>query len=412
MDGLQPLAIVPAAAAARAAARGDELPGAEFPPTRAAALARLAAIDIAAYERSRNHLEGAVTRLSPYLTHGVVSVPEVIDSVLARGAHERDKIVFELGWREYWQHAWRHLGEAIFRSTRAEPARPECYDVTVPADVIEARSGVPAIDAAVRALYATGYVHNHARMWLASYLVHVRKVRWQAGAAWLHGHLLDGDLASNSLSWQWVAGTFSSKPYLFNNDNVARYAPALACAGTAIDASYEALERLARSPEARGPEPDAPARGVPVPGLALAPPLLPTDPLPELAGRRVALVHPWMLSQRPDCDVAIGVLHLPYHRRFPWSARRWSFVLALMRPLVDRVWVGDIAALRPALADAREVSTLDTLSPGYREALARVATRVQPVPRYFPDPPRLMRSFSQWWAACGPGRLPAGPRRT
>jgi deoxyribodipyrimidine photo-lyase len=248
-------------------------------------------------------------------------------------------------------------------------------------------------------------------MWLASYLVHVRKVRWQAGAAWLHGHLLDGDLASNSLSWQWVAGTFSSRPYLFNNDNVARHAPALALADTAIDADYEALERLARSPEARGAEPEAPARGVAVPGLMLAPPAQRAEPLPEVAGRRVALVHPWMLGRRPDADVVLGVLHPPYHRRFPWSARRWSFVLDLMRPLVDQVRVGDLGALRAARADAGEVATTDTLAPGYREALARVATRVQPVPRHFPDPPRLMRSFSQWWTTYGPGRLPTTGRR-
>jgi deoxyribodipyrimidine photo-lyase len=218
MDGLPP----PAAGASAARPTPVE-PG--FPPSRAAALARVAAIDIAAYERSRNRLDGAVTRLSPYLTHGVLTAPEVIASLQARGAQPRDKIVFELAWREYWQHVWRHLGDGIFRSTRAEPARPDCYDVALPADVIEARSGVPAIDAAVRALYAGGYVHNHARLWLASYLVHVRKVRWQAGAAWLHGHLLDGDLASNSLSWQWVAGTFASKPYLVPVQRRERRAP-------------------------------------------------------------------------------------------------------------------------------------------------------------------------------------------
>ncbi|MGC8035725.1 FAD-binding domain-containing protein, partial [Salmonella enterica] len=67
---------------------------------------------------------------------------------------------------------------------------------------------------------------NHARMWLASYVVHLRKVHWRAGADWMVGHLLDGDLASNHLSWQWVAGTGSHKPYLFNAENVAKYAPA------------------------------------------------------------------------------------------------------------------------------------------------------------------------------------------
>ena len=79
-------------------------------------------------------------------------------------------------------------------------------------------------DAWVAELKHTGYLHNHARMWLASYVVHLRKVHWRAGADWLYAHLLDGDLASNHLSWQWVAGTGSHKPYLFNAENVARIA--------------------------------------------------------------------------------------------------------------------------------------------------------------------------------------------
>ena len=110
----------------------------------------------------------------------------------------------------------------------------------------------------MRGLYATGMLHNHARMWLASYVVHVRKVHWRAGADWLYGHLLDGDLASNHLSWQWVAGTGSAKPYLFNAENVARFAPAAwHSPGSVIDTSYEALDAWARSPAA---PPAAPLR--------------------------------------------------------------------------------------------------------------------------------------------------------
>ncbi|MFX7866419.1 FAD-binding domain-containing protein, partial [Acinetobacter baumannii] len=82
----------------------------------------------------------------------------------------------------------------------------DAYAAEVPLDVREGRTGVPVVDEAVRVLYRTGLLHNHARMWLASYLVHLRKLHWRAGADWLYGHLLDGDLASNHLSWQWVAG--------------------------------------------------------------------------------------------------------------------------------------------------------------------------------------------------------------
>jgi deoxyribodipyrimidine photo-lyase len=114
------------------------------------------------------------------LTHGVVSVPEVIARLATRGIRPDDRIVMELAWREYWQHAWRHLGKAIFDGRQPLPASGHChYAAEVPADVRQARSGVPVIDAAVRALYDRGYVHNHARLWLASYLVHLRKADWR-----------------------------------------------------------------------------------------------------------------------------------------------------------------------------------------------------------------------------------------
>jgi deoxyribodipyrimidine photo-lyase len=60
-------------------------------------------------------------------------------------------------------------------------------------------------------------------MWVAAFVVHFRRIRWQAGAAWFLEHLLDGDPASNNLSWQWVASTFSSKPYYFNRDNLEQF---------------------------------------------------------------------------------------------------------------------------------------------------------------------------------------------
>ena len=406
----------------------------DFPPTRQAALDRVEAIDPARYARTRNHLDGAVSRLSPYLTHGVVSVPEVIARLTERGARPDDKIVMEMAWREYWQHAWRHLGEAIFGSRQPPPAAACVHYATgVPADVQQARSGVPVIDAAVRALYDTGYVHNHARMWLASYLVHLRKVDWHAGATWMYPHLLDGDLAANTLSWQWVAGTWTGKPYLFNDENVARYAPAVSCPRSAPDRSYEALDALARSGTVLGPEHDAPADGVAEPALWAAPPDAAdrdgpdlfgtahrahddaltldgaTTLLPPLAGRRVALVHPWMLGRRPAADCAIGVLHAPFHRRFPWSAVRWRFVLDLMRPQVDALWIGHLDALATPLSQASCVVSEATLHPGYAERLTQLCDELHPVPRHHADPDRFAGSFSRFWGEVGPP--PAGRKR-
>ncbi len=372
-----------------------------FPPVREVALERLAAADLDGYGRRRNHLDGPVTRISPYLTHGLISTAEAVDVLLKRGATLGSKLVFELAWREYWQHVWRHLGIGILGDVRRPALRIE-YAHVLPRDVLEARTGLPVIDRAVRALYETGYVHNHARMWLASYLVHLRKVHWRAAADWLYGHLLDGDLASNHLSWQWVAGTFSAKPYLFNRENVERHAPGLAPPGCAVDRSYEELERLARSAERLGPERVAPERGVAVPRLLDRP----ADPigltLPEVADRDVVLVHPWALGEREPGTVAVGILHAPFHASMPWSVQRWTFVLRRMRDVTDGIWAGDVQALLPRLALARSVRAVETQYPGYRDALRDRRVQLVEAPRYFDDPPELCQSFSQFWKTVAP----------
>ncbi|MBB1160396.1 FAD-binding domain-containing protein [Aquariibacter albus] len=386
-----------------------------FPPSAQAAWARLAALKPASYARSRNALDGAVSGLSPYFAHGLIEPGAALAALAAR--HRlgyEDKLVFEFGWRAFFHHVRARRGDAILDTLRPEglPAGPAAYRARLPEDVLEARSGVPAIDQAVRVLYASGYLHNHARMWLASYLVHLRKVDWRVAADWLYGHLLDGDLACNHLSWQWVAGSFSSKPYLFNADNVARYAPAAAArawrsAGTLIDRSYEALEQLARQGRASGPEPGA--------HPAVEPPALRAEPSAEiLAGLRrlddlaelgpataaLDLVHPWALGEPPvgDRPQRLGLLHLPAHAARPWSARRWAWVLARMAAVCDRVWIGDAAPLLQSLrAQGRPLRAAPAPESGYARLLAGLAAPSAPPP-LFADPAGSCTSFSRWYA--------------
>lgn len=280
---------------------GDLFPGPAFEPTPEAAAARLAAVRPGEYARTRNHLQGAVTRLSPYIAHGFLTLPEVLAGVLQRQRLDvQHKFVYELGWREYFHHVWAHEGRSILASLHQGPLPDAAYARELPPDLREGRTGVPAVDAAVRELYATGWLHNHARMWVASYTVHLRKVHWRAGADWMFAHLLDGDLASNHLSWQWVAGTGSHKPYLFNAGNVARYAPpAWHSPGTVIDRSYEALDAIARSPRPVPPGPPA-AAGIAEPALQAGPGDAFATASPEpVRGRAVWLVHPWSLRGAP-----------------------------------------------------------------------------------------------------------------
>lgn len=383
-----------------------------FAPTLAAAHARIAGVQPDAYARTRNSLDGAVSNLSPYITHGFVTLAEVLAGVTARHALDiRHKFVFELGWREYFRHVWQHRGEAILHSLHEGPLPEDAYARELPPDIRQACTGVPVIDQAVRALYATGTLHNHARMWLASYVVHVRKVHWRAGADWLYGHLLDGDLASNHLSWQWVAGTGSRKPYLFNADNVARYAPAAwHSPGSAIDRSYEALDRLARQPsQSSRHEPATPPVSPPV-----LEPRLGTEPPQELrltapdaavtAGRDLWLVHPWSLGELPSelsaDTVVIGVLVADFHRSWPWSERRWRFVNSRMAELAAVRWYGDAAAIDAAFKGARSVRSI--AEPHLAPWLARLA-ECQAAPALLPPVDRRCDSFSQWWTRASRG---------
>lgn len=367
-------------------------------PSRDAALAQLSRVDPAAYARSRNFLDGAVTGLSPWITHGLLDLPEALARLRQRHRlGPDDKLVSEFGWREFFHHAWRHLGEGILTDVRP-PLAGVAYARRMPPDLLQACTGVPVVDASVRQLHATGWLHNHQRMWLASYAVHVRKVHWRTAADWMVGHLLDGDLGSNHLSWQWCAGTFSSKPYLFDAANVARYAPALASPGSFVDRGYDALEHHARQGGDAGPEARQPAPVEPPELHAVPPQPLPPAPEPaSLAGRRVHLMHPWGLRRPEGAEAVIGVLHLPFHARFPWSARRWAFVLEALGRETDGIWCGDIAQLLPRLAAARELTARETLNPGYLQCLAGPGVRLLPVPRITADPDRLCASFTAFW---------------
>jgi deoxyribodipyrimidine photo-lyase len=185
----------------------------------------------------------------------VLSLAQVRDVVLARvkSATHAEKLLTELAWRDYWQRVYAAIGDGIWydREPYKTGHRADSYAKKLPDDIRAGETGLACIDQFVRELHTTGYLHNHARMWMAAYVVHWRRVRWQAGARWFLQHLLDGDPASNNLSWQWIASTFSHKPYFFNRENLQRYTNNMYCENCPLrthcpfDAPYEVLaERL------------------------------------------------------------------------------------------------------------------------------------------------------------------------
>ncbi len=210
-------------------------------------------LDPPRYARTRNQLDGAVTRLSAYLRYGVLTLAEVRDAALKKVRHRRDaeKLVNELAWRDYYQRVYAKLGAGVWQDQEAYKTGFDArqYADDLPDDIRDGTTGLACIDEFSVELRATGYLHNHARMWLAAYIVHWRRIKWQAGARWFLSHLLDGDPASNNLSWQWVASTFSHKPYIFNRENLERNTDGAYCRTCpfyrrcAFEGSYETLDR-------------------------------------------------------------------------------------------------------------------------------------------------------------------------
>ena len=183
------------------------------------------------YGRMRNHVvlgHPHVTRLSPSIRHRLLLGDELIRDLLAEfewGTVE--KLIQEIRWRDYWK-GWLELRPQVWARYRQEvPWLRETLAESMVAEVRrveEGRSGVAIMDRFARELVETGYLHNHARMWFASFWIHVRGLPWQLGADFFHRHLLDADAASNTLSWRWVAGLQTKgKTYLVRRSNVESY---------------------------------------------------------------------------------------------------------------------------------------------------------------------------------------------
>ncbi|MCL9998324.1 MAG: DNA photolyase [Erythrobacter sp.] len=209
-------------------------------PSRAAALARLAAFLPAAgrrYAETRNADDGPraegrgnVSELSPWLHAGVISETEVLEAVL--GVHSpraAEKFIAEVFWRIYFKGyleqrpaIWADYctgRDGALAALEANAGLRKAY-----AEAVEGRTGIEAFDVWAKELVATGYLHNHARMWFASIWIFTLRLDWRLGADFFLRHLMDADAASNTLSWRWVAGLHTKgKHYLARADNIARY---------------------------------------------------------------------------------------------------------------------------------------------------------------------------------------------
>lgn len=217
---------------------------------RKAGLAALERFAVQGYANNRNKIHGNVSHLSFYIRHGVLGLREVAESVRNRFGRSYDTLKFwqELGWRRFWRLIYARLGNRIYGDLESPKVNlGENLPEELPREIQRGKTGLVCMDEIVRELIETGYLHNHARMWFASFVIHFRKLGWKAGERFFYQHLLDGDPASNALSWQWVASTFSHRPYLFNKENVQENGGKKWCERCPVkcpfDATYPELER-------------------------------------------------------------------------------------------------------------------------------------------------------------------------
>jgi deoxyribodipyrimidine photo-lyase len=177
--------------------------------------------------RNRPDLLGT-SRLSPHLHFGEISPRQIWEKVKRFGAVQkltvdhwrRSQFITELGWREFSHHLLFHFPHTCERPLRSEfeafPWKPNLARLR---DWQRGRTGIPLVDAGMRELWHTGWMHNRVRMVVASFLVKNLLVPWQEGARWFWDTLVDADLASNTMGWQWTAGCGAdSAPYfrIFN----------------------------------------------------------------------------------------------------------------------------------------------------------------------------------------------------
>jgi deoxyribodipyrimidine photo-lyase len=340
--------------------------------------------DPGTYARTRNHLRGAVSRLSPYITRGVISLPDVQARVLVKyPGKSSEKFIQELAWREYFQKVYLAKGKDIFTDLRY--ARNDWQHQEVVQAIAEGSTDIEAVDREIMQLKETGYMHNHARMWTAMLACNVAKADWKNMSKWMYYYLIDGDLASNTLSWQWVAGTSSSKRYVADQSLIN------GCSDTAQQGTYLDIER---AQVGDGDVPEVLAASQPFDLKTVYPE---SDSVQSLAGKTVHLYHPWSINplwKKDELSEKIFVIEPRLFDIHPVSAVVMDHMLTLLKTHVPdaKIYVGNVETL-PDILDA-EVASIVYPATKHYPGLKEPAGQLYPsVTGYYP-------SFFKFWNAC------------
>ena len=205
-----------------------------FETTRAKAienLDRFVERNLSDYSKLRNFDFGPdkrsnVSCLSPYITHGVLNEVEIIKKSLAKYSfNKNEKFIQEVLWRTYWK-GWLELRPSVWSDYIISlNSKREKYKENINyLRAIEGKTNIECFDEWVKELKTHNYLHNHTRMWFASIWIFTLDLPWQLGAEFFLKHLYDGDAASNTLGWRWVAGIQTQgKHYLASEWNIKKF---------------------------------------------------------------------------------------------------------------------------------------------------------------------------------------------
>ena len=183
------------------------------------------------YSRLRNFDYGPNNRsniscLSPYITHGIISELEVIKKSLNKFSFSKnEKFIQEVLWRTYWK-GWLELRPNVWTDylNELKKIREVFKNHTDYKNAIEGNTNIECFNEWVKELKENNYLHNHTRMWFASIWIFTLELPWQLGAEFFMKHLYDGDAASNTLGWRWVAGIQTQgKNYLASEWNIKKF---------------------------------------------------------------------------------------------------------------------------------------------------------------------------------------------
>ena len=206
----------------------------KFQPNKAAALNNLKKFlqeDLGKYDELRNYYYGQdqknyVSFLSPYITHGILNEKKIITEVLKAGSFKKnEKYIQEILWRTYWK-GWLELRPKVWEDfvITTMDLEKKYSDEKKYQEAIEGKTQIGCFNDWVFELKKNNYLHNHVRMWFASIWIFTLNLPWQLGASFFLKHLFDGDAASNTLGWRWVAGVQTKgKHYLAKSWNIEKF---------------------------------------------------------------------------------------------------------------------------------------------------------------------------------------------